>query len=150
MLNAVTKAANWQPKVSASNLSDANVVTGRGVAWRDVYNPIAMAPTAAIADVEVNKKTGKITVKHVYHAMSAGLAVYPDGIENQIVGGIIQVVSWTLVGAGAFTQDERHEQRLRHLPAPPLQRRTEGHADRDPVGHVLANPYAAGVGEAAA
>jgi nicotinate dehydrogenase subunit B len=104
LLNAVAKAANWQPKVSASNLSDANVVAGRGVAWQDVYNPIAMAPTAVIADVEVNKKTGKITVKHVYHALSAGLAVYPDGIENQIVGGTVQSLSWTLVEQVAFTK----------------------------------------------
>ena len=96
VLNAVTKAANWQPKVPASDLSDANVVTGRGVAWQDTYNPIAMAQTAAIVDVEVNKKTGKVTVKHVYQAMSAGLGVYPDGIANQIVGGTTQAVSWAL------------------------------------------------------
>jgi nicotinate dehydrogenase subunit B len=96
LLNAVTKAADWQPKVSASNLSDANVVTGRGVAWQDLYNPIDMAQTAAIADVEVNKKTGKVTVKHVYHAISPGLAVYPDGIMNQISGGTVQSISWTL------------------------------------------------------
>jgi nicotinate dehydrogenase subunit B len=104
LLNAVAKAANWQPKVSASDLSDANIVTGRGVAWQDIYNPIAMAPTAAIADIEVNKKTGKITVKHVYHALSAGLSVYPDGIANQIVGGTVQSLSWTLSEQVAFTK----------------------------------------------
>jgi nicotinate dehydrogenase subunit B len=104
MLDAVTKAANWQPKVSASNLADADVVTGRGVAWQSTYNPIAMAPTAVIADVEVNKKTGKVTVKHVYHALSAGLAVYPDGITNQIVGGTVQSISWTLVEQVRFTR----------------------------------------------
>ena len=43
-----------------------------------------MAVTAAIADVEVNKKTGKVTVKHVYQVAATGLAVYPDGIANQI------------------------------------------------------------------
>ena len=104
VLNAVVKAANWQPKVSASTLSDADVVTGRGVAWQDTYNPIAMAQTAAIADVEVNKKTGKVTVTHVYHAMSPGLAVYPDGIANQIVGGTVQAVSWTLVEQVLFSK----------------------------------------------
>ena len=49
----------------ASSLSDANVVTGRGVAWSNADNPATYAQTAAIADIEVNKKTGKITVKHV-------------------------------------------------------------------------------------
>jgi len=48
---------------------------------------------AAIADVSVNKKTGKITVKHVYQAFSAGLLVYPGGVANQNDGGIVQVLS---------------------------------------------------------
>ena len=39
VLDAVTKAADWQPRVTASNLSDANVVSGRGVAWSNVDNP---------------------------------------------------------------------------------------------------------------
>ena len=45
----------------------------------------------------MNKKTGKITVKHVYQALSAGLAVSIGGIENQIVGGVTQVLSRLLV-----------------------------------------------------
>jgi CO/xanthine dehydrogenase Mo-binding subunit len=97
VLNAVTTAANWQPKVAASNLSDANIVTGRGVAWSNVDHSKTYAQTAAVADVEVNKKTGKITVKHVYQAVSTGLAVYPGGIENQIVGGVTQILSRLLV-----------------------------------------------------
>ena len=48
----------------------------------------ARCPIGRIADIEVNKKTGKITVKHVYAAADSGLAVYPGGIENQIVGGV--------------------------------------------------------------
>jgi nicotinate dehydrogenase subunit B len=97
VLNAVTQSAGWQPKVAASKLSDANIVTGRGVAWSNADNPVAYAQTAAIADIEVNKKTGKITVKHVYQAVSAGLAVSIGGIENQIVGGVTQILSRLLV-----------------------------------------------------
>src|SRR5207248_4751673 len=97
VLNAVTQAANWQPRVSASNLSDADVVAGRSVAWSNADNTKTYAQTAAIADIEVNKKTGKISVKHVYQAVSSGLAVYPDGIENQIVGGVTQIISRLLV-----------------------------------------------------
>ncbi len=97
VLNAVTKAANWQPRVPASSLSDAEVVTGRGVAWSNIDSPKTYAQTAAIADIEVNKKTGKITVKHVYQAASAGLGVSIGGIENQIVGGTTQILSRLLV-----------------------------------------------------
>ena len=104
VLDAVTKAANWQPRVMASKLSDANVVTGRGVAWSNVDSPKTYAQTAAIADIEVNKKTGKITVKHVYQAFSAGLAVYPGGVENQIVGGVTQILSRLLVEQFRYSQ----------------------------------------------
>jgi nicotinate dehydrogenase subunit B len=97
VLNAVTSVAKWQPRVSASKLSDADVVSGRGVAWSNADNTKTYAQTAVVADVDVNKKTGKITVKHVYQAVSSGLAVYPGGIENQIVGGVTQILSRLLV-----------------------------------------------------
>ena len=65
--------------MAASNLSSANVVTGRGVA----FGRYANCRVAAVADIEVNKKTGKITVKHVFVAPDAGLAIYPDGLREQ-------------------------------------------------------------------
>jgi nicotinate dehydrogenase subunit B len=101
VLDAVTKAANWQPRVAASNLSDANVVRGRGLAWSNVYN--AGALTASVADIEVNKKTGKIKPLHVYQAFNAGFSVYPDGVENQIVGGTIQIISRVLMEQLRYT-----------------------------------------------
>jgi CO/xanthine dehydrogenase Mo-binding subunit len=97
VLDAVTKAANWQPKVPASKLSNANVVTGRGVAWYGLAANDASMKVAAIADVSVNKQTGKVTVKHVYQAFSAGLLVYPGGVASQNDGGIVQVLSRLLV-----------------------------------------------------
>jgi CO/xanthine dehydrogenase Mo-binding subunit len=97
VLDAVTKAANWQPKVPASKLSDANVVTGRGVAWYGLAANDASMKVAAIADVSVDKTTGKVTVKHVYQAFSAGLLVYPGGVASQNDGGIVQVLSRLLV-----------------------------------------------------
>ena len=96
VLNAATQAAGWTPKVAASNLSSEDVVTGRGVAWSNVDSPKTYAQTAAVADVVVNKKTGKITVKHVWQAASAGLTVSIGGVENQIVGGVTQILSRVL------------------------------------------------------
>ena len=51
---------------------------------------------AAIADIEVNKKTGKITVKHVYVALGRRLVIYPDGMHNNEEGAIMQGVSKSL------------------------------------------------------
>ena len=38
---------------------------------------------AVVADVSVNKKSGKITVSHLYGAQDTGLTIYPGGVENQ-------------------------------------------------------------------
>jgi nicotinate dehydrogenase subunit B len=112
-MSAVTKAANWQPKVAGSKLSDGNVVTGRGVAWSNVYRSSYNAAyedaggwtaIAAIADIEVNKKTGKVTPKHIYGAAAVGLAVNPGLVENQIIGGLVQVTSRLLVEEYRFNK----------------------------------------------
>jgi CO/xanthine dehydrogenase Mo-binding subunit len=100
VLTAATKAANWQSKVAASNLSNANVVSGRGVALA----PRSGSLSAVVADIEVNKKSGKILVKHMYASQDAGLTVYVSGTESQVIGGVIQSVSRSLTEGIAFTK----------------------------------------------
>jgi nicotinate dehydrogenase subunit B len=92
VLDGVAKAANWQPKVAASSLSSANVVTGRGVSFGFYANTMA----AGIVDIEVNKKTGKIVVKNAYVATDAGYVVYPDGQKNNEEGAALQGISRSL------------------------------------------------------
>jgi nicotinate dehydrogenase subunit B len=89
VLNAVAQAANWKPRPAASNLSKAKVVTGRGIG---VGTHLA-SYGAAVAEIEVNKETGRIVAKHLYGAIDAGLAVNPANIENQISGQLVQTVS---------------------------------------------------------
>jgi CO/xanthine dehydrogenase Mo-binding subunit len=144
VLNAVTQAANWQPRVMASNLSDANVVTGRGVAWSNADNPATYAQTAAVADVEVNKKTGKITVKHVHQAVSAGLAVSIGGIENQIVGGVTQVISRMLVEQ--YRYSKTHVTSSDFVTYPILRFKDTPHVTPIVI-QWTSNPFTAGVGE---
>jgi nicotinate dehydrogenase subunit B len=98
VINAVTQAAGWKPRVAASQPSHDTVVKGRGFA---MFNE-APAYTAVVADIEVNKKSGKIVVKHVYNAASAGLTINPGLVENQMVGGLIQTASRALVEQVTF------------------------------------------------
>ena len=44
--------------------------------------------TAAVAEVEVNRTNGKVTVKRVTLAQDCGLIVNPDGTKNQIEGNV--------------------------------------------------------------
>ena len=89
VLNAVAQAAGWTPRRAASNLSDANVVTGRGIAVGTHLSSYA----AAIAEIEVDKHTGRIVAKRMYGALDAGLAVNAAFIENQISGMLVQATS---------------------------------------------------------
>jgi len=92
VLDAVAKAANWQPRVAASQISDRNVVSGRGVA----IAPSAGSIVANLAEIEVNKHTGKIVAKHVCCAIDQGLAVNPANVENQLSGGLTMGTSIAL------------------------------------------------------
>jgi CO/xanthine dehydrogenase Mo-binding subunit len=89
VLDAAAKAAGWTPRVAASGLSDGEVVTGRGIAVGTHH----VSYGAAVAEIEVNKRTGNIVAKHLYGALDCGLTVNPALVENQIVGMMIQATS---------------------------------------------------------
>ena len=50
---------------------------------------------SVVMEIELERETGRIAVRRIVAAVDAGLAVNPDGIRNQIEGGIIQSLSWT-------------------------------------------------------
>ena len=100
VLTEVAKISNWQPKVAASNLGSGNVVTGRGLA----LGGFAGTMSGIVADISVNKKTGKITATHLYGAQDTGLSVYLGGVENQAVGSMTQGLSRALYEALAFNK----------------------------------------------
>jgi hypothetical protein len=47
-------------------------------------------------DVDVNRETGAVRVRHVYVGFDAGMIVNPDGLRNQIEGGTIMGISRAL------------------------------------------------------
>ncbi|HZO98563.1 MAG TPA: molybdopterin cofactor-binding domain-containing protein [Gaiellaceae bacterium] len=96
VLDAVAKASGWQPRVSASKLSKDDVVTGRGIAIGGENHAFTDVYAGVVAEVEVNKKTGKIVVTHLYGAQDSGFVVNPGLIENQLVGMLTRGVSRTL------------------------------------------------------
>lgn len=88
VLDAVAEAADWTPRAAASDLSDAEVVTGRGVG---LGTHLASWGGAA-AEVEVDRATGAVRILHLYGAIDAGLAVNPGIVEAQITGQLVQTV----------------------------------------------------------
>jgi len=60
--------------------------------------------SCCVADIEVNKKTGKILTKALHVAGDAGLIVYPEGSENNEEGAANQGLSRALVEELAFNK----------------------------------------------
>lgn len=72
---------------------DAECGTGSaaGIGFARYKNTAAYV--AVVAQVEVD---AEVRVRKVWSAVDAGLVINPDGVINQIEGGIIQAISWTL------------------------------------------------------
>ncbi|MDR8399985.1 molybdopterin-dependent oxidoreductase [Paraburkholderia sp. USG1] len=67
---------------------------GVGFAFAKYKN--LMAYVAIAVEVSVVPKTGQVILEHAEAAVDSGQIVNPDGIRNQIEGGVIQSASWTL------------------------------------------------------
>ena len=57
---------------------------------------------AIALEAELERDTGELRVHRVVAAVDSGEAVNPDGIRNQIEGGIVQSISWTTFEAVTF------------------------------------------------
>ncbi|HXX46326.1 MAG TPA: molybdopterin cofactor-binding domain-containing protein [Candidatus Acidoferrales bacterium] len=102
VLDAVAKASKWDvtPLPPASKLSKEKIVTGRGIGLGTHLTSYG----GAVAEIEVNKETGKVRVKRMYGAIDAGLAVNPAFIENQISGQLVQTASRMLLEEVKFNK----------------------------------------------
>ncbi len=88
VIEECARKANWKPGQKGDGSR------GRGIAFAQYKNLAAYC--AVITDITVDRRTGKIRVEKAISAVDAGLIVNPDGVVNQIEGGIIQSTSWTL------------------------------------------------------
>jgi CO/xanthine dehydrogenase Mo-binding subunit len=101
VLDAATLAAAWHPTVAASNLQPGTVVTGRGFG----FGTYAGTQAGVVADVEVNKSSGRIVVKHLTIAQNNGITVSLDGVANQMSGAAIQALSRALWEAPSWNSE---------------------------------------------
>ena len=97
-LMAAVKQAAWQERPSPAAASMGGKAIGRGVAISNRADTIC----GAVAEVEVDKSTGEVSVKRFVLSHDCGLVINPDGLKNQIEGNIIQGVSRALMEAVKF------------------------------------------------
>jgi nicotinate dehydrogenase subunit B len=67
---------------------------GRGIGFARYKNNAGYCAVAL--EVEVNRRNGRIRVLRAVASADSGHIVNPDGVINQIEGGLIQSLSWTL------------------------------------------------------
>jgi CO/xanthine dehydrogenase Mo-binding subunit len=89
VLNAVAQASGWHRDKAPASRSDA--VRGRGIGFARYKNSGAYC--AVVIEIEVAER---IILDRVWTVVDAGEVINPDGVINQMEGGILQAASWTL------------------------------------------------------
>jgi CO/xanthine dehydrogenase Mo-binding subunit len=88
VIEAVGKKAGWKEGEKGDG------TRGRGIGFAKYKNLACYV--ACIAEVAIDRGSGAVSVPRVWAAVDSGLIINPDGLTNQMEGGIIQSVSWTL------------------------------------------------------
>jgi CO/xanthine dehydrogenase Mo-binding subunit len=97
VIEKVAALAGWQDGAKGGD------GRGRGIGFARYKNLACYC--AVVAEMEVDRQSGAVRVTRAYAAVDAGLIINPDGIVNQIEGGIIQSASWTLLEQVKFAPD---------------------------------------------
>jgi CO/xanthine dehydrogenase Mo-binding subunit len=100
VIKAAAEKAGWQPR-SGPRDSSGDKLTGRGIAYARRGGTIV----AAVAEIEVEKKTGRIWAKKVTVAHDCGLVINPEGLRYTIEGNVVHGLSRTLFEEVRFDAD---------------------------------------------
>lgn len=85
VVEAVARAAGWR----AGEEGDGTRGRGIGFArYKNLGSYVAIVAEVAIAE--------EVTVTQAWAAVDVGQIINPDGVKNQIEGGMVQATSWTL------------------------------------------------------
>jgi isoquinoline 1-oxidoreductase beta subunit len=105
-----------------SNYKKKRPGRGMGIAFSDYHDTL----TAGVAEVSVDKATGKIKVHNYWIAIDGGLIVQPDNVNAQLESAIIYALSGALseeltMKGGAIQQSNFNDYHvLRMSDVPPI------------------------------
>jgi nicotinate dehydrogenase subunit B len=155
VIEAVATAADWKAG------EKPNGKRGRGMAFAR-YKTTATY-NAVVVDIEIDPDTGVVRVPRAWTSVDSGQIINPDGLINQIEGGIVQSASWTLHEqvrfdkTGILSRDWASYPILTMPEAPKIEtvlldRPNErplgaGEASQGPAAAAIANAFAAATGK---
>ena len=147
VIETAAEMADWRDG------AESGTGRGKGLAFSRYKNRAAYL--ALVVEIEVDEE---VRFRRAWCAVDAGLVVNPDGVVNQIEGGIVQAASWTLKEQVRFAEGRVATDRwetypiLRFSEVPEIEVRIVGSPDREPlgVGEAAQGPTAAALGNAVA
>ena len=101
LLERLRRFAKWTPR--GSRPRDTGVLArGRGMTY--VKYELVRTYVGIVADILVDRTTGKIKVERVWVVHDCGQVINPDGLRNQIEGNVVQSLSRTLIEKLTFSR----------------------------------------------
>jgi nicotinate dehydrogenase subunit B len=102
VITAAAEKAGWTARPYPNpRRGKGNVMTGRGVSYTERNGTIV----AVVAEVEVDRRSGRVWAKRFTVAHDCGLIINPKGLELTIEGNVVQAVSRTLFEEVAFDRN---------------------------------------------
>ena len=92
VIKAAAEKANWQSRPSPRKDQTGDKVSGRGIAYAQRNG----TRVAMIAEVDIDRRSGKISVRKFTVAHDCGQIINPDGLRMTIEGNVVQGISRTL------------------------------------------------------
>ena len=107
---AGTNAGAFEP-LSLAEIALMAGKTGGPIAAHAHLNAQGAAPASRthLADVEVDKETGQVTVLRYTAVQDVGRAIHPGYVEGQIQGGAAQGIGWALNEEYIYDKDGKME-----------------------------------------
>lgn len=92
VIRAAAEKAGWQARPSSMTRKTGNLMSGRGIAYSQRNGTLV----AVVAEVEVERSSGRIFAKKFTVAHDCGLIINPQGLRQTIEGNVVQCLSRTL------------------------------------------------------
>jgi nicotinate dehydrogenase subunit B len=89
VIEAAAQKAGWETRVSSSTVGGGEVMSGRGIAYAQRGHTLV----AIVAEVQVDRTTGRVQPIRYTVAHDCGLIVNPDGLRLTIEGNILHATS---------------------------------------------------------
>jgi CO/xanthine dehydrogenase Mo-binding subunit len=92
VVRAAAERSGWISRPSPRRDQTGNTISGRGMA----YAQRAGTTVAIVAEVEIDRRAGRIWARKFTVAHDCGQIINPDGLRHTIEGNILQGISRTL------------------------------------------------------